>query len=204
MPVASDAIRGSLEQRFEMVAAADVPPGDVIVVLGGAFSHQAGWPAPDLSGAADRYWHAARLFHAGRAPRILLSGGRTPGRGPGITEAEAGAVFLRDLGVPDSAIQLEIAALTTRDNAVRVAEVLEQQQLERVLLVTSALHMRRSMEAFRAVGLEPIPLATDFEVRPAPALRLRRWLPSASALADSTRAFHEYIGLIAYRIRGWA
>lgn len=202
-PIASDALKASLEQQFPMRGAEEMPVVDAIVVLGGAFSHQAGWVAPDLSGSADRYWHAARLFHAGRAPIVIVSGGRMPGRGPGLSEAEAGAIFLQDLGVPRGAIVLEMEALTTRGNATAVRALLDQRAIERILLVTSALHMRRSMAAFRAVGLDPLPAATDFEVRSGARLSPASWLPSASALVGSTRAFHEYIGFIAYRLRGW-
>jgi uncharacterized SAM-binding protein YcdF (DUF218 family) len=64
--------------------------------------------------------------------------------------------------------------------------------------------MRRSEAAFRAVGLDPIPVATDFTVREPIRAHWRRWLPNASALAASSRAMHEYVGYFAYRLRGWA
>jgi uncharacterized SAM-binding protein YcdF (DUF218 family) len=119
-----------------------------------------------------------------------------------MTEAEAGRLFLLDLGVPEGAILLEDEALTTRGNAVFVAELLEQQSIEGLLLVTSALHMRRSVAAFRAVGLDPVPVATDFEVSSGE-LGLRDFLPSAAALSSSTRAVHEWVGYWVYWWRGW-
>lgn len=186
-----------------MLTAEEAPTAEAIVVLGGAFAHFEPWPYPNASAAVDRYWHAARLYHAGRAPVVILSGGRTPGRGPGMTEAQAGMVFLADLGVPATAILLEEQSLTTRGNAVHVAELLAEHQFQDILLVTSALHMRRSMASFRAVGLEPLPAATDFEVRSTQGRALRRWLPSTSALASSTRACHEVLGLWVYTTRGW-
>jgi uncharacterized SAM-binding protein YcdF (DUF218 family) len=202
-PVFSDFVRESLEQRYPELPVDQVPRADLIVVLGGAMQHDAVQPYPGVSSAADRYWHAARLFNAGRADRIIVSGGRTPGRGLGLTEAAAAALFMRDLGVPDEALVLETDALTTRENAVNVARLLSQRRAPSLLLVTSALHMRRAEAAFRGVGLDPVPVATDFEVRPASSQRLRRWLPSAAALAASSRAFHEYVGFWVYRLRGW-
>ena len=202
-PVFSDLVRRTLEQRYVEVPVEEVPQAAVIVVLGGAMQHDQHQPYPGLSRAADRYWHAARLFHADRAKRVILSGGRTPGRGPGMTEAEAAAVLMRDLGVPDAALVLETDALTTHENAVNVARMMADRDLRTLLLVTSALHMRRSEAAFRGAGLDPVPVATDFEVRPASNRALRRWLPSASALASSSRAFHEYVGFWYYRARGW-
>lgn len=203
-PAFSDWLRLGLESRYPMLTAEQAPQAAAIVVLGGAFSHQQDWPYPNMSSNADRYWHAARLYHAGRAPLVILSGGRTPGRGPGLTDAGAGALFLADLGVPADAIWLEERALTTRGNAVEVAEVLREQGLEDFLLVTSALHMRRSEAAFRAVGLNPMPVATDFQVRMPQRSGLRRWLPNASALAGASLAAHEYVGHFTYRLRGWA
>ena len=203
-PAFSDWLRASLESQYPMLTAEETPAAEAIVVLGGAFAHSAAWPYPNASSAVDRYWHAARLYHAGRAPVVILSGGRTPGLGPGMTEARAGAIFLADLGVPRPAIWLEEKALTTRGNAVHVAELLAEHEIHDILLVTSALHLRRSMASFQAVGLNPIPAATDFEVRPNRSQRLRRWLPSAVALASSTRALHETAGLWVYRIKEWA
>jgi len=202
MPVFSDWARGSLERDWVQLSAAEVAPVDVIVVLGGGFSHKTGRPYPNAGSAVDRYWHAARLFHAGKAPQIIVSGGRSPGRGPGMTEAAAGRAFLLDLGVPADSIVVEPEALTTRGNAFQVAELLGQGDVDQLLLVTSALHMRRSKAAFRAVGLDPLPAATDFEVSK-DALVLRDFLPSAAALAGSTRAVHEWVGYWVYWWRGW-
>ena len=204
MPVFSDHVRAALENRYPELAAEQAPRAGAIVVLGGAFSHVSPAPYPEASSAVDRYWHGARLFHAGRGEVVILSGGRRAHRLPGMTEAEAGARFLVDMGIPEAALLLDGEALTTRENAVNVAAILEQQGIETFLLVTSALHMRRSEAAFRAVGLDPIPVATDFQVRPRARTRLRHWLPSAAALANSTRAMHEYVGYWAYRLRGWA
>jgi uncharacterized membrane protein len=78
-----------------------------IVVLGGSFSYSRALPYPDMSASADRYWHGARLFHGGKGNRIILTGGRMPWAGPGLTEAESGAVFLQDLGVPPEAMLLD-------------------------------------------------------------------------------------------------
>ena len=69
--------------------------------------------------------------------------------------------------------------------------------------VTSASHMRRTEAVFRAGGLEPIPVATDFRVGPDPVRRLWRYLPSVNGLAGSTAAVHEFVGYWFYWLRGW-
>ena len=111
--------------------------------------------------------------------------------------------FLADLGVPPEAILLEGRSRNTRENALYTAEILSAEGIDRVLLVTSALHMPRALATFRAAGIDAEPAPTDFEVMPEPA-HLMRWLPDAEALSDSTRALKEYVGWWVYRWRGWA
>ncbi len=202
-PVVSNWLQWTLEREYRDLPAEMVRDADAIVVLGGALSHRAFRSYPDLSGSADRYWHGARLFHAGRGELLILSGGRMPWRGPGLTEAESGAMFLRDLGVPDEAMLLDKAALTTRENAVNIAAMLAEEGIEDFLLVTSATHMRRSMGTFRVMGLHPVPVATDFQATPNRRLRPAHFVPGSQALAGSTRAVHEYVGMGVYRVRGW-
>ncbi len=204
MPVTGDALVGWLERDFEYHSAQEVESADAIVVAGGAFFSGLGqWPYPDAGGNVDRYWHAARLYHAGRAPLIILSGGRDPRRPESWSEAESGALFLRDLGVPDEALVLESEARTTRDNATRVAEILEQRGLDEIMLVTSASHMHRSLATFRGAGIDARPVATDFSIVEDRPFDPRRYLPGAGGLARSTRAVHEIVGMWYYRLRGW-
>ena len=85
-----------------------------------------------------------------------------------------------------------------------VAPLLAELGAERVLLVTSALHMPRSVATFRTVGIEVTPAPTDFKVvRDPGGSRAKRWLPNAEALHESTLAIHEYVGQLAYWLRGW-
>ena len=116
----------------------------MIVVFGGVIS-----PAlpdrhyPDLGSAADRVWHAARLYHAGKAPRVLLSGGCYTWQPSYPTQAETMGVFLRDFGVPDSAILLETQSHSTRQNALFSAKQIQMHQLHKVLLVTVIAYASR-------------------------------------------------------------
>jgi uncharacterized SAM-binding protein YcdF (DUF218 family) len=204
LPVVSDALRRSLEGQFANRSVADLPTADAIVVLGGGITPAPpDWPYPDLGQGADRVWHAARIYRAGKAPRVILSGGRLPWLGERASEAVAMRQLLTDLGVPPDAVQIEEHSRSTYENARHTAQLLEQQKLQQVLLVTSALHLPRALATFRAAGINALPAPTDFEVMPQPP-HLLRWLPDAQALADSTRALKEYLGLWVYRWRGWA
>lgn len=204
-PVFSDWVRRSLEGDFPPLELASLPNADAVVVLGGAVgSAVAPRLFPDLNDGADRVWHAARLFHAGKAPLVVVSGGRMPWRPEDGPEAEAMLTFLGDLGVPAERVLLEGRSSNTRENAVETRRLLADRKIERVLLVTSALHMRRAEATFRALGVAAVPVATDYEVVTGTSSTLLDYLPDAGALEGGSRAFKEYLGLLVYRLRGWA
>ena len=203
LPPVSIALRKSLEGQYLNQVVENLPAADVIVVFGGVMdSSGPGHPYPDLGSAADRVWHAARLYHAGKSSRVMLSGGRFDWMIEGATEAESMQHFLRDLGVPNSAIVLENQSLSTRENALNCAKLMHELGLKRALLVTSSLHMHRAEAAFRMAGVTTIPAPTDFEINTRQSL-IMNWIPSVSALNGSTAALHEMIGWWVYRWRGW-
>lgn len=185
-------LRAPLEQRFPVVEANDLPKADAIVVLGGgsySWRHRADVRLEDL--AHSRLAGGARAWLAGRAPIVVLSGG------PG--EAEVMAEAIAKLDVPASALVLEQRSWDTRSNALFAAKLAERHGIRRVLLVTSSLHMPRASYWFREYGLEVLPAPV-----PEPGLRggwTRRWLPSLGALWRSGRAWKEYAGLLAARMR---
>jgi len=204
LPVVSDALRLSLEGQYPRQAVTDLPTADAVVVLGGGITPAPpDWPYPDLGRGADRVWHAARIYRAGKASRVIISGGRLPWLGKRTSEATAMRQFLSDLGVPPDAVLIEEQSRSTYENAQHTAQLLQRHEIKQILLVTSALHLPRALATFRAARIDALPAPTDFEVMPEPPHPLR-WLPDAEALFDSTRALKEYLGLWVYRWRGWA
>ncbi len=193
LPVASDSLRGAIENQAGPREISALPTQPVAVVLGGGVSgpRPPQRPDPDLNAAADRLWHAARLYHAGKAKQLLLSGG-TMRTGDG-SEAEAMRQVLLDLGVPEKAIWLEDASVNTASNAERTAKLLREKKIASVLLVTSALHMPRARAAFERAGITVHTAPTDFEVIPV-AMGLYRVLPDAGALLGSSRGMKEIVG----------
>lgn len=203
MPVTADRLQASLEAHYPYLPVDQVPAGEAIVVLGGAFDHDAAWPYPSAGDSIERYWHGARLYHAGRAPMIILSGGRHPERPENLSEAQADAQFLMDMGVPSEALLLDNASRTTHDHIRYLKPMLAEAGIERLLIVTSATHMRRAEAVFRHAGLEVIPVAAAFSTPSNPVINLRRYLPSARGLTASTGAVHEWVGYAFYGLRGW-
>ncbi len=199
-PIASDALRAAIESQAgprEIDAVASAP---VIVVLGGGISGPRPplRPHPDLGASADRMWHAARLYRAGKAPALVLSGG-TVRTGDG-SEAEAMREFLLDLGVPAAALHIEAASDNTATNATHTARLLMARGIKRAILVTSALHMPRAREAFERTGLEIHSAPTDFEVIDMP-FDVLRITPDTGALQASAQAIKELVGRLAASVR---
>lgn len=202
-PAFSNWFRATLEQRYPAAPLAQLPTADAIVVLGGLVEGAAPPERldPNLGAAADRIWHAARLYRAGKAPWVLANGGNLPWSGIEQPESAIMAELLQELGVPAAAILRESSSRTTRENRDRSLPILHAHGVRRILLVTSALHMPRALALFRATDLEVIPAPTDFEIHSPNNAHLLRWLPDAQALADGTRAIKEYLGRLVDR---WA
>ena len=189
-PWVSLGLRGAMESAYPPVPVVELPAAQAIVVLGGGIEvPQTG--TPDLNQAADRMWHAARLYKAGKAPVLILSGGLADAEGT-MSEAASMQAFLRDMGVPDAAMLLEERSVNTRENAQYTAQLMRDKGMQSLLLVTSALHMPRSVRLFEAQGLQVIPAATDHEFITYPVWR--SLLPDAQALDGSGRAFKEALG----------
>jgi uncharacterized SAM-binding protein YcdF (DUF218 family) len=190
-----------------------IPTADAIVVLGGAIRPQVA-PRPwiDVMEAGDRPLYGAQLYLQGKAPLVILSGGRIEWRGGGsLSESADMAKLVMAMGVPASAILQDPTSLNTRENAVNVKKIMQDKGIRKILLVTSALHMPRSMAIFKKLGVEAIAAPTDFlvsnqELQEPQATSLGTLLnlfPDAENLERFTNALKEYCGLAIYNLRGW-
>ncbi len=206
----NDAIIRSLEWRH--IPDGEPPTAEAIVLLGGCTkSQQAPRPMVDVTEGGDRVLYAAKLYRDGKAPLIIAAGGRVGWLGGGAPEAEDMAQLLQFLNVPSADILQEPNSLNTYQNAVNVKRLLRDRQLERVLLVTSAMHMPRALRVFQQQGIDAIPAPTDFLTTardpnaPPPSLEavLLELLPDTGRLATTTLALKEYLGFAIYRLRGW-
>jgi uncharacterized SAM-binding protein YcdF (DUF218 family) len=144
---------------------------------------------------------AARLYAAGRAPLVVVSGAALDG---GVSEARMMASALERDGVPTAAILLENQSLTTHQNAAYTARLLRRQGIRSFLLVTSALHMPRAMASFQKQGLEPIAAPSPPQIEVPDDMDFSFWLPDLRTLNASRSIVKEYLGLLVYWLRGWA
>ena len=187
-----------MERAYPVVRAEDVPSADAIVVLGGGMTSNPVYPYADICEAGDRAWHAARLYRAGKAPMVIPTG---------AADLTSTVPLLEDLGVPRSAIRVENRARNTEENARLVADMLKPAAgaaKPRILLVTSAQHMRRAMLMYGryAPELEIIPAATDYNVlvcteRP---WKCSDFFPGAEYLLKNSAAAKEIVGYWGYRL----
>ncbi len=198
--------------EWQNLPAAEIPTAEAIVVLGGGIkSPDAPRPMVDVSEQGDRVLYAAKLYRDNKAPLIIVTGGRIKWRGGGQPESANMAQLLEMIGVPPSAILQEPDSLNTYQNAVNVRPILQERGIKRVLLVTSALHMPRSLLIFKRQGIEAIPAPTDFLVseqdlrEPTSSTEgmILNILPDTGRLHKTTKAIKEYIGTAVYRLRGW-
>ncbi|MBX2849913.1 MAG: YdcF family protein [Acidiferrobacterales bacterium] len=189
------------QQKISLIA-----EHDAIVVLGGGLRI----PVPparaaQLTTGSDRYWHATQLYKAGRAKTIVITGGNVyeqKGQDNQRLESEAhyAAKIMQQWGVSESDILIEGDSRTTEQNRINTAALLEEQGVQTVILVTSALHMPRSLQQFAELPVSITPAAADVLVRDSSHPPIFNWLPSVDALKLTTQALHEYYGMLALRI----
>jgi uncharacterized SAM-binding protein YcdF (DUF218 family) len=208
----SQSLVRSLEWRH--LPAGELPNANAIVLLGGGTRPQLPpRPMSEVNEAGDRVNYAAKLYREGKAPFVVVSGGFIDFYGATVAEAEAMRELLMAQGVPDEAIVLESRSRNTHENALYVREIADADGFNEILLVTSGLHMPRSVAIFEHQDFEVIPAPVDFlatwgeEGRSTSDVGVVGWLlkvlPNSERLDFSSRALREYIGMIVYRLQGW-
>ena len=125
----------------------ETQPADAAIVLGAAV--WAGSPSPVLTA---RLAHALELFQKKQVNFIIVTGGT--GTGDNLSEAEAGAQYLIENGVPASNIVLERDGRSTLQSLQAAAQLAAPLRLKRVLLVSDPFHMLRSLKMAHDLGFE--------------------------------------------------
>ncbi len=169
-----------------------------IVVLGGGHVSDPRLPANSQisAPALGRVVEGVRLHKAVPGSKLLLSGGAVFDPVP---EAEVMGQIAVLLGVKPQDIMLESDSRDTAEEAEIIAKMIGK---EKFILVTSAVHMPRSMALFRKRGLQPIPAPADFLVREASGVRPYQVFPRRRSLGQVETAVHEYLGLAWAWLRG--
>jgi len=157
----------------------------MVVLAGGMNAHYDFVPPVERLGDRTR----ARLLGGARVYGEQGPFGTVIVSGTGIPFVRAMADYLVILGVPRNRIVLEPQATDTNTNAIHSAALLAERDVAKVVLVTSALHMARSVSAFESAGVSVIPAPVDYHGG-------YQWrvIPSSPSLRRTARALHEVLG----------
>lgn len=123
---------------------------------------------------------AAELWQDHRAPLVFASG---------TIDAPKMVKMLHQKGIPDQATEGEDCSRTTYENAEYTAQILKPEGIKRILLVTDAPHMLRSLLTFQGFGFTVIPIPSSSLKELKPAMR-------------TTMVLREYAGLLGYGLMG--
>ena len=204
-----------LEQTYPVYEGGE--SADAIVVLGGGtVTKSAPRRMVEINGAGDRILYAVQLYRESAADLILAGGsyiswleGETESSSPASEMAE---LMTDVLDVPDTVLLIQDRSLNTYEEAVEDAKLLNERGLKKILLVSSATHLRRAVPLFEKQGLEVIPAPTDFSFSDREWENLLRFdaataytffIPTIGNMETLQNAMKEYIGYFIYQLRGW-
>lgn len=179
--VTVDLILKPLEGDYKEIKESELPASGKVVLLLGAGKNN-----------VLRASEILRIYHSRPALDIILSG--TDDFDSNL--AEEVKKYLTDRGIPQEKIFLENKSLNTFESGRNIKDLLGEEQF---LLVTSAYHMRRSMEVFKKLGMNPVPAPTDFKAKKQH--RLFDFFPGSYNFEKSDLAVHEYFGILFYKLR---
>jgi len=187
-----------LEQQSLQAKLIEKNKSQAIVVLGGGRARVASGEVDyDQVGPITlmRLRAAAYLQRQTHLP-LLVTGGAPDGQGE--SEAVLMARSLRDdFGL--EARWVESNAINTNQNAILSAQLLRQENIQQILLVTDAIHMPRARWAFEHAGLRVAPVPSHFVA--SGDFHLASFIPNAQSLKNSHYAIHEWLGLLGYSLR---
>ena len=224
-PIMTWVVGAPLEREFlvdgKVPTVETFPETDAIILLGGGMSADTNHNSyAEMSAGADRVWQAARLYKAGRASKIIATGDYVK---------DSTLPLLKEFGVGEEAVSF-LDARTTEEEAKGMWEMLgrsggvEELGVEevgesdspthpikhsstarpKVLLVTSAWHMKRARLMFEkyAPGIEVVCAPADFEntftAEKTPLLKML--LPDPNVFMLNSVAFHEWVGIVGYKV----
>lgn len=183
---------------------ADARGATAVVVLGnGAVTYNDGAQfVPALTRrTAFNVLEGARLYRLLDEPVIVVSGGIVNPEDQRMSEADIMAAELQRLGVPASRIIREGRSTNTREQAVNVPPLLKGH--ETFVVVTTPIHMPRTLALFQARGVRPVPSTSNIGYEDPDTPGWRRFVPSPYSLRASELVIYEHLATANGRMRGW-
>jgi uncharacterized SAM-binding protein YcdF (DUF218 family) len=174
---------------------------EIVVLSGGWFRRvESGYEVEMGSNSWERTWAAVGLWRR-TGGTLIFTGAPLPDGSDSV--AQHMATVALQLGVPASSLRVETHSRNTFENLVFTARQFKLRRTPRpIILLTSALHLPRAAAIARHMGLVVLPYPCDYHAERR--LHWRMWLPSNDAYGAFEEVLHEWVGLIWYRMRGWA
>jgi len=167
------------------------PEADAIVLLGGSMGIETNLSSyAEMWTSADRVWQAARLYKAGKAPKVIATGNYA---------IDTTLPLLKDFGLSEECVSF-LDAKNTEEEAKGIAKM----GYKKILLVTSAWHMKRARLMFEkyAPKIEVVCAPADFEqtMMAENLFSPKAILPDVNALYLNSVALHEWVGIVGYKL----
>jgi uncharacterized SAM-binding protein YcdF (DUF218 family) len=176
-----------------------IDSADAIVVLSGMLEiNEVGDSTYVEWGDPDRFFGGVALFKAGKAQKLIFTGGKIPWDKSKKTEGEVLKEFAISNGIPSEKIFVTKDVENTADEAVAVKEIISPSK--RIILVTSAYHMYRAKRLFEKQKIEVIPFKLDYKVARSLKTTVMGFLPDAESLKQTETGLREIIGILFYAI----
>ena len=208
MPVVGMWAIGQLESHYPALRIDEAPTADLVLVLSGTMgapNRGAGY-VPNWGDAMERFEAGVLLMQARKAPLLMFTGARTGTAGEEDTEGAIMRRLATERGVAAEKILLTGEVANTADEARQLAQFAAEHGVKRVLLVTSAWHLPRTMRQFRRAGVEIVAFPVDYRSMRGVGVwrekRLTDFLPSAGGLEMTETALRECYGLAFYTVFG--
>ena len=177
-----------------------IDSADAIIVLSGMLeinevrdSTYVEWGDPD------RFFGGIALFKAGKAQRLVFTGGKMPWDKAKKTEGEVLKEYAISNGIPAEKIIVTKDVENTADEAVAVKELISPSR--RIILVTSAYHMYRAKRLFEKQEFIVIPWKVDYKNSNNKVVTILDFLPSADNLKTTEIGIREIIGRLLYLVK---
>ena len=177
-----------------------IDSADAIVVLSGMLEiNEVGDSTYIEWGDPDRFFGGIALFKAGKAQKLVFTGGKMPWDKAKKTEGEVLKEYAISNGIPAEMIIVTKDVENTADEAVAVKELISPSK--RIILVTSAYHMYRAKRLFEKQGFIVIPCKVDFKASRNNQVTFIDFLPTAVNLELTEIGIREIIGRLFYLVK---
>ena len=196
-PYVADGALRQLESSLRIVAPKSQPADAIVVLGGGTYFDAPEYDGMDTVSAPTlvRLRYAAKLQRETGKP-ILVTGGKPLGNRTSEAQ-QMKSILENDFNVRVK--WTEEASNNTMEDARYSYPILQKAGIKRIYLVTHAWHMRRSIMAFQAAGLDVVPAPTAFTT--CYQTDLLSFIPNAESMNNSKIFMHELIGLLWYRLK---